>query len=126
MSDNFLHIYAQTDWHSESFIVGTTPALKALRDAIDQALEKNSAVTESMVNDGEGFDIVVACVDNLEEFDKLSVPYTSDIAKEHNSAAKDPWEIFNAVKAMREAQDARRKRQQKKNKNKFHDLGGEG
>lgn len=126
MSDNFLHIYAQSDWHGESFLVGTTHALKALRDAIDQALEKDTAVVESMVNDGEGFDIVVARIDNQEEFDKLSVPYTSDIAQEHNPHAKNPWEIFNVLKALREAQDARRRRQQKKNKNKFHDLGGEG
>lgn len=124
MSDNFLHVYAQSDWHSESYIVGTTQSLKALRDAIDQALQDETGVTESMVNDGEGFDLVVACVDNLQEFDKLSVPYTSDVAQEHNAAAKDPWDMASVRKALQKSYETRRRRQQ--NRNKFHDLGGEG
>jgi hypothetical protein len=39
--ERILHIYAQAFEHDESFIVGTSASLLALRDAVDQALSAN-------------------------------------------------------------------------------------
>lgn len=91
MNKNNLHIYAQSMWHSEAYIVGTRFALQKLRDAIDQTLSENhnGVIVTSFVNDGEEFDAVVLRIDN-EEFSKLAVPYTSTIAKERNKDAFFP------------------------------------
>lgn len=116
MNKNNLHVYAQTDWHSEAYIVGTRLALQDLRDAIDRALsEDQGGIATSFVNDGEGFDTVVLRVDNEAEFAKLAVPYTSDIAKERNENAPGPWDkkILNKLHRDRRRHD-------------HFDLGGEG
>ena len=93
-----MHIYGQTEWHGNAFIVGDTKALKELRDTIDQVLKTGCpAKFESMVNDGEGY---WTCVVRLPMFygdldkedvkchtmDDMAVPYTNEIAAEKNSA----------------------------------------
>ena len=95
----YLHIYGQSDWHSEAFIVGDREALIFLRNAIDRAIENgkpesvgigrgrntdvslDSADSCVFVNDGEGYEPIVICA-SPETMDKMAVPYTDEIAQE--------------------------------------------
>lgn len=86
---NYLHIYAQSDWHAPAHIIGSKLSLTTLRDAINQALESGDGKCESFTNDGEGFDAVVIRVDDPKQFVKMHVPYMLDIAKEKPSDAFD-------------------------------------
>jgi len=59
-----LHVYAAEYPHGDVYIAGTTEALKALRQAIDEAIEHNKSISEEFfTNDGEGFGVLVATVD---------------------------------------------------------------
>jgi hypothetical protein len=59
-----LHVYASESPHSEVYIAGTANALKELKKAIDQALDNDKSVSEEFfTNDGEGYSILVAVVD---------------------------------------------------------------
>lgn len=117
--DNRLHIYAQGEWHGEAHIIGTTEALRKLRAAIDSALTEGGGTATSFTNDGEGFDTAVVRVDNAEEFAKLAVPYTNEIAKDHNG--KGPWDMKIVQRIIQECRDSRRRK-----KNQHFDIGGEG
>lgn len=109
--DNCLHIYSQSEWHREAYIVGTTAALQQLRAAIDKALTEGGGTATSYVNDGEGFDTAVVRVDNDAEFAKLAVPYTNEIAKAQPND-KGPWDMKVVHKLIRDCQE---QRQRKKN-----------
>ncbi len=76
-----LHLYAQSQWHDEAYIVGNRAALTALRDALTRLLD-GAASTETLpayTNDGEGYDLLVRLADQR-IFDALTVPYTDPIA----------------------------------------------
>ena len=68
---DYLHIYGQTDWHAKSYIIGDLTALKALRKAIDAAIESGGGKCESFTNDGEGYDTVVIKVEDSKQFAKM-------------------------------------------------------
>jgi hypothetical protein len=91
---NVLHIYGQSFWHDEAFIVGNREGLATLRDAITRALESESGavVATAYVNDGEGFDIGIYRVHD-ENTDRISVPYTDETAAEKRDEAVHPWKI---------------------------------
>lgn len=103
-NDAFLHIYAQDQWHADAFIVGNAEALKALRDAIDRALERGHGYASCYVNDGEGYYTAVVKVDDKEKLDRLGVPYTDEVA---GAQSVDnpiwPWDLPGAVEALTEA-----------------------
>lgn len=94
-----IHIYAQSQWHDEAYIVGNHSALRTLRDAIDKALLSGNGMAEvqTFAEDGEGYDIHVMSVPE-ETLHKLAVPYTSEMAAEKNDAALRPWMILKAVR----------------------------
>jgi hypothetical protein len=57
---NTLHIYAQSQPHSESYIVGNNESLKLLRDAIDKALsDRHGSVNAIYCQDGEQYSVIV-------------------------------------------------------------------
>lgn len=71
----YLHLYAQDSHHDDAQIMGDRESLIALREAIDEALAKDEEVAiEAFVNDGEGYQVHVTCLDNL---DSLLLPYTT-------------------------------------------------
>jgi hypothetical protein len=76
--ENILHIYSQVDWHDEAYIVGNPAGLKALRDAIDEALSDRVGTADAYVNDGEGFRTIIINHDKpyaSEDWNKVLVPY---------------------------------------------------
>lgn len=78
---SYLHLYAQSQWHDDAYLVGNRPALTALRDALTRLLD-GSASTETLLvyaNDGEGYDLLARLVDQP-VFDALTAPYTDSIA----------------------------------------------
>lgn len=92
-----LHVYGPEAWHNSAYVIGNPNGLKALRDAIDEALEKGTAKRECIVaSDGEGFYIRVGCLDEdwqSPRWAKMAVPYSSDVAKENREDVIHPWEI---------------------------------
>lgn len=98
-----LHIYSQEAWHDDAFIVGNTEGLKALRDAINQALKRQSNRSQSVsgpvsVSDGEYYTTVIVKIDTdwqEEEWRELAVPYTWEHAKERNEKAKHPHDYVD-------------------------------
>lgn len=89
MDEQLLHVYGQTSWHDEAWIVGDRPALQALRDAIDAALhsEKGFAATTMFVSDGEGYSLVVIAADQG-TIDTLHLPYIDKIAGDEEDDRK--------------------------------------
>ena len=49
-----LHLYGQSFWHDDAYLIGTTRDLLALRDAIDKALVESHATIESFTAHGQG------------------------------------------------------------------------
>jgi hypothetical protein len=71
-----IHVYSPFLWHQDAKIIGTRPALEALRDALNHALaNQGDAYIETFTNDGEGFDLIVKMV-NEAEAENLAMPYT--------------------------------------------------
>ena len=92
---NLLHIYAQEAWHDSAFIVGDIEALCQLKFALERALERNLAVSDHFVDDGEGFQvrIMLALPETMEQ---LCVPYTDEMAKAKGGL--DPEVLFLSMK----------------------------
>ena len=59
--DKLIHIYGQSQWHDDCYIVGSIEGLKMLQQAISEALENGQAVTGDhlFTSDGEGYEIRV-------------------------------------------------------------------
>ena len=70
-----LHIYAQSMWHDEAFIVGGAKAITALRDALTHALEHGRSDVTLCASDGEGYSVIVVLA-NEDDIDELKMPYT--------------------------------------------------
>ena len=79
-----LHIYGQYAWHDDVQIVGTTDAIKALRDALTEALEKGKdAVAPFYCADGEGYGISVFVSDS-DQWPKYTIPYSAEYAHDQH------------------------------------------
>lgn len=77
-----LHLYSQGAWHDAVRIHGTRDALTALRDQLSIVLGGWTSTPIYFVTDGEGFQVEITIEDKA-GMDKLPLPYTEDIAKEH-------------------------------------------
>lgn len=77
--ENELHAYSQDSWHDDLVVAGDEEGLKALRNAIDEALQEGHGQSGVFVNDGEGYRALVLRKDNL---DDLPVPYDAEYAEE--------------------------------------------
>lgn len=100
-----MHIYGQPCWHDDAFIVGDTTSLKALRDAIDKALdsEHNEAAMSSFATDGEGYRTIILKRD-LDDtgWNEIASPYTDEIAEERREDIKWPYQLcFDYLKLVR-------------------------
>lgn len=88
LPDTWLHVYGQAQWHSEVTIEGTRDGLKALRDAIDQALRTNrEGLSDHLyAGDGEGYRAIVrVCTgDHVKE---AILPYVDEIARDPRTRA---------------------------------------
>lgn len=84
----WLHIYAQSMWHSDAVLEGTREGLRAVRDAIDEALRTNrEGISKHLVaGDGEGYS-VVARVRTAEQIREGALPYVDDIARDPRTRA---------------------------------------
>ena len=54
----WLHVYAQSHEHSRAIIRGKVEALRALRDALEKAIEAGQAEAQAFCHDGEGYAIL--------------------------------------------------------------------
>ena len=95
MLTNSLHVYGPLWWHADSHIVGTDEALRGLRDAIDRALVDGAGYQDCFTNDGEGFTLHVLRVDES-TFNRLSLPYTDESARDTNSGRVIPETLVPA------------------------------
>ena len=70
-----LMIVPQEDEHGEATITGNVTGLKALRHAIDQAIETKKPISVPLfAPDGEGYDLYVSMVSNEKAW-QLNVKY---------------------------------------------------
>jgi len=89
--DTILHIYGQGAWHDPVYICGDRKGLEALRDALTKAIERGSCDNgRAIVNDGEGYQLVVRRIDGEDDLDRLAVPYTWDVAAEKRKVLEWP------------------------------------
>jgi len=89
-----LHIYGQTYPHDHAFLVGNKEALKALREAIDAALNNQAGGTTVFATDGEGYDVKVYCEEEEEYWGKSKLPYNDrDMFIEYDEDV-GPWDLF--------------------------------
>ena len=85
--DGTLHIYGQKIWHDDVVILGDRLALETLRDAIDEAITTLAGRAEDvMVNDGEGFTVIINRIDEPELFLTVATPYSDPDARFPRSA----------------------------------------
>lgn len=83
LPDTWVHIYGQGSWHSEAAIEGTRGGLKALRDAIDEALRTNreGQTVHLYAGDGEGYRTIVR-VRTGDQVREAILPYVDEIARD--------------------------------------------
>lgn len=92
----WLHLFAQEQWHGGAYIVGTRKGIEALRDALTQALEspKGVGIAQGFTNDGEGY-FTHAYVVPFAEMDRMQLPYTD--REMFNPAGQQgclwPWQL---------------------------------
>lgn len=81
--DTWVHIHAQTMWHSEATIEGTREGLKALREAIDEALRRNGEAESPTLfaADGEGYRARVRVRTSAQMQDAI-LPYIDEVARD--------------------------------------------
>lgn len=100
-----MHVFGQVMWHDEVQIVADTKALLALKKAVEDALATGSGFSLAFPGDGEGFNVLIAKVDDEKVYDTLAVPYSDEIAAEKNDTAIWPHTL-DGIKAAREAATA--------------------
>lgn len=81
-ADRRLHVYGPDQWHGETFVVGNRAALKALREALDEALETGSGLSLAYAADGEGFACGVVLVEDEGVWEEVALPYHGDLARD--------------------------------------------
>lgn len=81
-----LHILPQGAWHDPAWIIGTSDAITALRDALNVALASEltdgrsaAAVFSHMAADGEGYKVSCRVV-SAATMDVVPFGYTEDVA----------------------------------------------
>ncbi len=103
----YLHIFGQCQWHDEAYIVANEQALLQLKKAIEDALLNGHGYVPAFVGDGEGFNTLIAKIDDPKDFDKLAVPYTDEIASEkevNDRKAVWPWDMPRIATAAEDAE----------------------
>lgn len=91
----YLHIWGQASEHDDVTIIGSEKALKALRDAIDAAIERTVAGAGTVfAADGEGYYATVICLNAPHVWRRLAVPYTDECSQETRDGALWPWHII--------------------------------
>lgn len=92
-----LHIHGQSFWHEPAFLIGNTSSLRAIQEAIEQAINKASesgkpgvASTECVTADGEGYQVFIICDEG--DFKQRALPYTDEVASEKDPEAIWPWQ----------------------------------
>lgn len=83
-----VHLWQPLMWHCDQNIVGNKEGLTLLKDALQKAIDTGKGVAEAFISDGEGHDVIIQCV---KEIDLLAVPYTDECAGEHREEAIFPW-----------------------------------
>jgi hypothetical protein len=59
-----LHVYASDFPHGEVYIAGTKDGLRLLKKAIEDAIENEKSTSDEFyTNDGEGYNVLIAAVD---------------------------------------------------------------
>jgi len=108
-----LHVFGQLMWHAPVYLAGNAVALRSLRDAIDKALNTvpGVAIADAYVNDGEGYEVVVAVVGNA-DMDRMATAYLDEIAGGGNTLSEVLWP--HDLPAVREAYDEHRRQTQAK------------
>lgn len=91
-----LHLFGQSHWHDDAFIITNYEALQQLRLAIDEALARGRGKRLVYCNDGEGYYIQVI-IREL-EWDQRAVPYTEPAADEKRDDALYPWQEIKEEK----------------------------
>jgi uncharacterized protein YgfB (UPF0149 family) len=86
------HIHAQFSEHDDAYIVANSAGLRAIRGAIDEALEEGQAAVDLFVADGEGFSLRLHLDDTefAEAGSPWAVPYVADFARESRPHALLP------------------------------------
>jgi hypothetical protein len=92
-----LHIYSQSAWHADAYIVGTRDALAHLRAKLSAILDGTNDETRRtqrtpfafFVNDGEGFRCEIR-LETEEEMRHYAVPYTDEDARDERDGATWP------------------------------------
>lgn len=75
------------------------------KSAIDAALQHGAESLAAFANDGEGYYTAVVKIDDQEEFNRLAVPYTDEIAKESRDGVVWPWDMESAGKVIQKQYD---------------------
>ncbi|WP_027719056.1 hypothetical protein [Desulfovirgula thermocuniculi] len=91
-----LHVYGQSAWHDDVFIVGNRQALKVLLEAVKEALDQGKGEVDGVfAADGEGYGIVVIREDDPwpEGWEKLALPYTEDYARDRREGIIWPGDL---------------------------------
>ena len=70
-----VHVYAQSQWHDEAFIVGDVLALTELRDALDKAIASGRGSALVFAADGEGYRLHVVRHETT-RMDRMRLPYS--------------------------------------------------
>jgi hypothetical protein len=75
-------------WHSPAIVEGTRDGLRALRDAIDEALRSNREGMSKHVyaGDGEGYSVIVR-MRTADQIREAALPYVDDIARDARTRA---------------------------------------
>lgn len=101
VSTPLLHIYAQHSEHTEAYILGNREGLRALRAALDAALEHGAGTVEVMVADGEGYAVEIMLENsdwNSPAWINAAVPYVASYAAETREHAVWPWNRYSEAK----------------------------
>jgi len=101
----YLHIYGQSQWHGEAFIVANKQALLMLKKAIEDAVANGHGFISAFQGDGEGYNTLIARVDNPQDFDRLANSYTEEIASDKREDAIWPWDMGSIRKANEDSQE---------------------
>lgn len=78
-----LHIYGQEAWHDTVQIVGTSDALRSLRDTLSQIVDGHAtdSVATFFTNDGEGYAVTIR-LETATALEGSCVPYTAEYARD--------------------------------------------
>lgn len=92
-----LHIHGQDYYHEPAFIVGTPESLVALKKAIDRALQKEAAISNTFASDGEGYSLVVIKVEDTDKYwDNPLLPYSDEMCK-NPFAWSGPYDLLKKL-----------------------------